>query len=236
MPEAIRLAERPSLTREWENEVGWDEKSAKCQGNSQYHIVWKSDMTSVWLMTDQNVDMSCHLTRGTCHWASLEAKTESKNGHSQTSTWTGRFDCSHVIKITFFMLRAYKNLSCSMRVFLHVLNHLLQWISTFNLCPMCECLCESVCDKVSISLDQTQVRKSEPQIPKTQFRLRLLSTSASFNLLLGRTQESDPLRQDTPAREKEETPSENQTTKAKSWMLVCDTQFILTSRLPRANV
>ena len=85
-------------------------------------------------------------------------------------------------------------------------------------------------------LDRTQVRKSEPQIPKTKFLLRLLSTSASFNLLLGRTQESDPLRQDTPAREKEETPSENQTTKAESWMLVCDTQFILTSRLPRANV
>ena len=39
-------------------------------------------------------------------------------------------------------------------------------------------------------LDRTQVRKSEPQIPKTKFLLRLLSTSASFNLLLGRTQES----------------------------------------------
>ena len=51
--------------------------------------------------------------------------------------------------------------------------------------------------------DQTQVRKSEPQTPKTKFLLRLLSTSASFNLLLGRTQESDPLRQDTPARERE---------------------------------
>ena len=55
-------------------------------------------------------------------------------------------------------------------------------------------------------LDQTQVRKLEPQIPKTKFLLRLQSTSVSFNLLLGRTQESDPLRQDTPAREKEETP------------------------------
>ena len=57
-------------------------------------------------------------------------------------------------------------------------------------------------------LDQTQVRKSEPQIPKTKFLLRLLSASASFSLLLGRTQESDPLRQDTPAREKEETPKQ----------------------------
>ena len=63
--------------------------------------------------------------------------------------------------------------------------------------------------------DQTQVRKSEPQTPKTKFLLRLLSTSISFNLLLGRTQESDP--QDTPAREKEETSkTRSRTAKAKT--------------------
>ena len=70
-------------------------------------------------------------------------------------------------------------------------------------------------------LDQTQVRKSEPQKPKTKFLLSLRGTSAGFNLLLGRTQESDPLRQDTPAKRVKKQGHDQQNNE--SWMFVCDT-------------